>query len=125
MCTFDLHLQLIEFNYLLQFSDLRHELLEREQNVTIVHTYGLLMLLPQCEAFHTLRRRLECVAHLRPYQPWTDKRVQVQAIDFRKLTEHFIQLQEKHRSFRQINLMLKRKMRMKKMAMKRKMVRII
>ena len=47
--------------------DLRIELLEPEQNGPIVHTlYGLLMLLPQSEAFHTLRRRLECVAHLRP-----------------------------------------------------------
>ena len=90
----------------MQLSDLRLELLEPEQNVPIVHTlYGLLMLLPQSEAFHTLRRRLECVAHLRPYSdirsshPWADKRVEVQAIDFRKLTEHFVQLQEKHRSY--------------------------
>lgn len=50
------------------FQDLRIELLEPEQNGPIVHTlYGLLMLLPQSEAFHTLRRRLECVAHLRPF----------------------------------------------------------
>ena len=49
------------------FVDLRIELLEPEKNGPIVHTlYGLLMLLPQSEAFHTLRRRLECVAHLRP-----------------------------------------------------------
>jgi len=49
------------------FAYLRIELLEPEQNGPIVHTlYGLLMLLPQSEAFHTLRRRLECVAHLRP-----------------------------------------------------------
>lgn len=48
--------------------DLRIELLEPEQNGPIVHTlYGLLMLLPQSEAFHTLRRRLDCVAHLRPF----------------------------------------------------------
>ena len=52
--------------------DLRIELLEPEQNGPIVHTlYGLLMLLPQSEAFHTLRRRLDCVAHLRPF---TDNR---------------------------------------------------
>ncbi len=49
------------------FADLRIELLEPEKNGPIIHTlYGLLMLLPQSEAFHTLRRRLECVAHLRP-----------------------------------------------------------
>ncbi|KAK4036408.1 VAC14 protein [Daphnia magna] len=85
------------------FAYLRIELLEPDKNGPIVHTlYGLLMLLPQSEAFHTLRRRLECVAHLRPLADnrnivqAEDKRPQIKAIDFQKLTEHFVQVQEKH-----------------------------
>lgn len=57
------------------FLDLRIELLEPEQNGPIVHTlYGLLMLLPQSEAFHTLRRRLECVNHVAHLRPFTENR---------------------------------------------------
>ena len=86
------------------------------------------MLLPQSEAFHTLRRRLECVAYLRPYNDnrlhifalfisicmtfffiflknqrnvklWQDKRASVESIDFQQLTDHFITTQEKHRLY--------------------------
>ncbi|XP_046631205.1 protein VAC14 homolog [Daphnia pulicaria] len=85
------------------FAYLRIELLEPEKNGPIVHTlYGLLMLLPQSEAFHTLRRRLECVAHLRPLaddrnvRQSEDKRPHAKAIDFQKLTDHFVRIQEKH-----------------------------
>lgn len=103
------------------FIDLRLELLESETSGPIVHTlYGLLMLLPQSEAFHTLRRRLECVAHMRPLndnryslyflvvrhllqffyirsaKKWVDKRSYVCKIDFEKLTQHFVKIQEQH-----------------------------
>lgn len=88
------------------FAYLRIELLEPEQNGPIIHTlYGLLMLLPQSEAFHTLRRRLDCVAHLRPFndnrnvKQWQDKRPYVKSIDFQELTNHFLQIQERHRSY--------------------------
>jgi len=88
------------------FAYLRIELLEPEQNGPIIHTlYGLLMLLPQSEAFHTLRRRLDCVAHLRPFndnrsvKQWEDKRPHVKSINFQELTSHFLEIQERHRSY--------------------------
>nr|CAD7585743.1 unnamed protein product [Timema genevievae] len=47
------------------FTYLRLELLEVPHNQHLVQAlYGLLMLLPQTEAFHTLRRRLDCVPSL-------------------------------------------------------------
>ncbi|CAF0730839.1 unnamed protein product [Didymodactylos carnosus] len=59
---------LIEIDKLVQliespiFTYLRLALLDIENNQTLIRTLcGLLMLLPQTDAFHTLRRRLECV----------------------------------------------------------------
>ena len=94
--------------------DLRLQLLEPDLSAPIVHTlYGLLMLLPQSDAFHTLRRRLDCVVHVRPPAVGVAvaaaaaaavpaavdrRRVHVdQGVDFAVLTRHFADLQEKHR----------------------------
>lgn len=42
--------------------ELRLQLLEPEYNSSLVKAmYGLLMMLPQSEAFHTLRHRLACI----------------------------------------------------------------
>lgn len=44
------------------FPDLRMQLLDPEVNPYLVKSlYGLLMLLPQSEAFGTLQRRLDCI----------------------------------------------------------------
>lgn len=42
------------------------ELLEEPVNQYLIQVlYGLLMIMPQSEAFHLLRHRLKCVPHLR------------------------------------------------------------
>ena len=42
--------------------DLRLQLLDTENSVALVKClYGLLMLLPQSDAFRTLQRRLDCI----------------------------------------------------------------
>ncbi len=52
------------------FSDLRLQLLDTLQNMYLLKSlYGLLMLLPQSDAFRTLRHRLECVPHLQLLPP--------------------------------------------------------
>ncbi|KAI1285478.1 Protein VAC14 -like protein [Halotydeus destructor] len=85
------------------FAFLRLQLLDLERNHDLVKTlYGLLMLLPQSDAFHILRKRLQCVPNLRlieesrrregnsPSQP---------SMDFKELLRHFQQMQEKHQNF--------------------------
>ena len=48
------------------YLDLRLQLLDEEHNCDLVKSlYGLLMLLPQTEAFHTLRKRLQCVPNFK------------------------------------------------------------
>lgn len=46
--------------------DLRMELLKEPVNQYLIQAlYGLLMIMPQSDAFHILRHRLKCVPHLR------------------------------------------------------------
>lgn len=46
------------------FSDLRLQLLDVQNNQDLIKSlYGLLMLLPQSEAFKLLRYRLDCIPH--------------------------------------------------------------
>lgn len=48
------------------FSDLRMELLDEPVNQYLIQAlYGLLMIMPQSDAFHLLRHRLKCVPHLK------------------------------------------------------------
>lgn len=48
------------------FLDLRMELLKEPLNQYLIQAlYGLLMIIPQSDAFHLLRHRLKCVPHLR------------------------------------------------------------
>jgi hypothetical protein len=67
---------LIEFKILI-FIDLRLALLDVENNQTLIRALcGLLMLLPgKTEAFHTLRRRLECVPNFIDKFTSIDKRI--------------------------------------------------
>ncbi|XP_021340056.1 protein VAC14 homolog [Mizuhopecten yessoensis] len=89
------------------FAYLRLQLLENNQEL-IKSLYGLLMLLPQSEAFKLLRYRLDCIPH---YQLATvneklkgkaqqDQRPLVSKINFPDLLKHFQKVQEKHREAR-------------------------
>ncbi|XP_054278723.1 protein VAC14 homolog isoform X2 [Macrosteles quadrilineatus] len=85
------------------FTYLRLELLDAPHNEHLVRAlYGLLMLLPQADAFHTLRHRLDCIPRLQLYHQQESKPKEVKkeannSIDFNQLVEHFVQVQEKHR----------------------------
>lgn len=55
----------IFFSIILIFLDLRLELLEVPCDKNLIRAlYGLLMLLPQTEAFRTLKSRLSCIPSL-------------------------------------------------------------
>ncbi|XP_022253799.1 protein VAC14 homolog isoform X2 [Limulus polyphemus] len=90
------------------FTYLRLQLLEPQQNPYLVKSlYGLLMLLPQSEAFHTLRQRLSCIHGLSVFQQpdskshssTTQKNLQ-KKINFPELLQHFQKTQEKHKQAR-------------------------
>ncbi|XP_015593801.1 protein VAC14 homolog [Cephus cinctus] len=84
------------------FTYLRLELLERERNEALVRAlYGLLMILPQSEAFSTLHRRLAAIPpstspHIKSSELKTSKSLK-HKIDFKKLLQHFNTVQEKHK----------------------------
>ncbi|XP_075554771.1 protein VAC14 homolog [Dermacentor variabilis] len=91
------------------FTYLRLQLLDSPQQSYLVKSlYGLLMLLPQSEAFHTLRTRLACLPHpsLQQMDTGTTIRKTVESssaerckseIDFQELLEHFQKVQESHK----------------------------
>lgn len=91
------------------FAYLRLQLLDVHNNQDLIKSlYGLLMLLPQSEAFKLLRYRLDCIPH---YQLATinekhrgkslmDQRPLVSKINFSDLLQHFQNVQEKHRETR-------------------------
>ncbi|KAK0089963.1 hypothetical protein PV325_004440 [Microctonus aethiopoides] len=90
------------------FTYLRLELLERERNEALVRTlYGLLMILPQSEAFATLHRRLAAIppASSTIVSSKDDKKVikinqntsNNSDIDFSRLLHHFEMVQENHK----------------------------
>jgi vacuole morphology and inheritance protein 14 len=67
--------------------------------------YGLLMLLPQSDAFLTLKQRLDCVPNycnkISQLQPEPNKNNLIKSqIDFNQLLAHFIEIQDKHRFFK-------------------------
>ena len=85
-------------------------MLDVERNQFLVRAlYGLLMILPQSEAFLMLKQRLDCVPNY--YSKVTDVERDVKSqlssssspIDFKQLLAHFIQVQEKHRFFKRQN----------------------
>lgn len=85
------------------FTYVRLELLERERNESLVHAlYGLLMILPQSEAFDTLHRRLTAIPP--SFNPVSVTRndflrenFNKHNIDFKRLLNHFIRVQERHK----------------------------
>lgn len=112
---------LIEIDRLVQliespiFTFVRLELLEIPPNQHLVQAlYGLLMLLPQTEAFHMLRRRLNCIPALHLQNGLTNGRIDekvdnrpgVKEINFDKLLDQFLQIQEKqHKSKQEVRRM--------------------
>jgi len=86
--------------------------LEVERNQYLVRAlYGLLMILPQSDAFILLKQRLDCVpnyynkiaqsSELRsPIKKEESSSKQSHSIDFKQLLQHFIQVQEKHKFFK-------------------------
>ncbi|XP_018577601.1 protein VAC14 homolog [Anoplophora glabripennis] len=87
------------------FAYLRLELLEVPCDKSLVTAlYGLLMLLPQTEAFSTLRTRLSCIPSLHLHcddNNISEKKVVRQSgINFQQLLNHFIQVQEKHKEYK-------------------------
>ncbi|GAB1601196.1 protein VAC14 homolog [Argonauta hians] len=102
---------LIELDKLVQliespiFAYLRLQMLEAENNQYLVKSmYGILMLLPQSEAFRILQARLQCIPnfHLTPVNRKKPKedRILVEKIDFKELLNHFLSVQKKHRESR-------------------------
>ncbi|KAG8179485.1 hypothetical protein JTE90_027197 [Oedothorax gibbosus] len=83
------------------FTYLRLQLLDAQENPYLVKSlYGLLMLLPQSEAFHTLRKRLACVPNVQLMPPQeTNAKVERKPptfINFDDLLKHFIEVQERN-----------------------------
>lgn len=94
------------------FTYLRLELLEVPHNQDLVQAlYGLLMLLPQTEAFNTLQQRLNCIPslHLRCCSDQSlkvgkttkDCSVHSKYINFTELLQHFVSVQDKHHQQKQ------------------------
>ncbi|KAK6643734.1 hypothetical protein RUM43_005244 [Polyplax serrata] len=85
---------------------LRLELLDVPCNQHLVQAlYGLLMLLPQTEAFHTLRQRLDCIPSLHLYEfgkqtKGTADKYPGNQFDFPLFLDHFINIQEQHKKER-------------------------
>ncbi|KAJ8985918.1 hypothetical protein NQ317_010675 [Molorchus minor] len=87
------------------FAYLRLELLEVPCDKNLIRAlYGLLMLLPQTEAFTTLRTRLSCIPSLHLHcddNNVLEKRVSKESnINFQQLLNNFIQVQEKHKEYK-------------------------
>ncbi|XP_025830153.1 protein VAC14 homolog isoform X2 [Agrilus planipennis] len=87
------------------FAYLRLQLLEIPCDEDLIRAlYGLLMLLPQTEAFHMLKTRLSCIPSL--YLDYGKRKNSLEAkplpkrfktIDFKKLLNNFLLIQDKHR----------------------------
>uniref|UniRef100_A0A8C1HIF0 Protein VAC14 homolog n=1 Tax=Cyprinus carpio carpio TaxID=630221 RepID=A0A8C1HIF0_CYPCA len=86
------------------FTYLRLQLLDVEHNPYLIKAlYGLLMLLPQSQAFQLLSHRLSCVPNPElmrtvedPKAPVRDKRLAQPHIDYSELLQHFDRVQSKH-----------------------------
>nr|XP_022343635.1 protein VAC14 homolog isoform X2 [Crassostrea virginica] len=89
------------------FAYLRLQLLDVQHNQDLIRSlYGLLMLLPQSEAFKLLRFRLDCIPQYQLLtmkekpQSTKDPRPLVSKINFKELHQHFLQVQARHRASR-------------------------
>ncbi|RZC41579.1 Vac14 Fig4 bd domain containing protein [Asbolus verrucosus] len=91
------------------FAYLRLELLQVPCDKNLIRAlYGLLMLLPQTDAFQTLKVRLSCIPslHLHCEEKSTVQERPIPAckrnIDFAKLLQHFIEVQEKYKEYKKL-----------------------
>ncbi|XP_076878203.1 protein VAC14 homolog isoform X2 [Brachyhypopomus gauderio] len=100
---------LIEVDKLVQliespiFTYLRLQLLDVENNPYLIKAlYGLLMLLPQSQAFQLLSHRLRCVPNpelmrtVEESNPASAKRITQPQVDYKDLLQHFEHVQSKH-----------------------------
>lgn len=91
------------------FTYLRLQLLDVENNPYLIKAlYGLLMLLPQSQAFQLLSHRLQCVPnpelmrtveesrHMDSKQKAVSKRASHAQVDYSELLQHFERVQSKH-----------------------------
>lgn len=79
---------------------MRLQLLEREENDALVYAlYGLLMILPQSEAYATLQRRLAAIPPTTKSIPRTvsNPKSFKDIFDFSELLKHFHTIQEQHK----------------------------
>lgn len=79
---------------------MRLQLLEREENDALVYAlYGLLMILPQSEAYATLQRRLAAIPPTTKSIPRTvsNPKPFKNIFDFSELLKHFHIIQEQHK----------------------------
>ena len=112
LITIDKLVQLIESSI---FTYLRLHLLEVERNQYLVRAlYGLLMILPQSDAFMLLKQRLDCVpnyynkvaisAAFKNPTLGSDNQMEFSSvensIDFKELLTHFVEVQKKHKFFK-------------------------
>ncbi|KAM7359395.1 protein VAC14 homolog [Cochliomyia hominivorax] len=89
------------------FASLRLTLVSKANNCAdaqyLAHAlFGILMLLPQTDAFHMLKNRLQCVPNYWGQQPINEKHsLQYKSnINFAELLEHFKKVQKAHRDQR-------------------------
>lgn len=105
LITIDKLVQLFESSI---FTYLRLHLLEVERNQYLIRAlYGLLMILPQSDAFMLLKQRLDCVpnfynkvAESGHFGKTNSVRSIENEIDFKELQQHFIEVQKKHKFFK-------------------------
>ncbi|XP_059156655.1 protein VAC14 homolog [Physella acuta] len=97
------------------FAYLRLQLLEADSNPELIKSlYGLLMILPQSEAFKLLRYRLECIPQINltlaldtHKKKHGDERHLVKQINFDELLHHFLLVQTKHREYKRSQVVYK------------------
>ncbi|KAJ0173887.1 hypothetical protein K1T71_010033 [Dendrolimus kikuchii] len=87
------------------FAYLRLELLGGAQSGELRGAlFGLLMLLPQTDAFHALRNRLQCAPAMPPAQGSEGKAERTKpSIDFDQLLEEFKRVQAAHREYKMLD----------------------
>lgn len=88
--------------YFFLIKDLRLQLLEWEKNDALIYAlYGLLMILPQSEAYATLQRRLAAIPPAtKPLSNKSENSHEKTAycpFDFSELLKHFHIVQEQHK----------------------------
>lgn len=85
-------------------ADLRLELLSGAQSAALRGAlYGLLMLLPQSDAFHALRNRLQCAPAPSGGEGSPAGPAAAAPVDFAELLLEFQRVQREHRAFRLVD----------------------